>query len=111
MSLKLGATKYMIPINENAFEPETSVGISITQFSTQYCGTCRLQERELLKSSQSFPNIKFFKIDAEECKHLTNDLNIKSVPTLILVKDGKVIDKHNDFHKSEDINKLLQNIV
>jgi thioredoxin 1 len=64
--------------------------IEVKKFSAAWCGPCKvLAIMENVKSK--FDNIKFENIDVDSQFEIASKYSIRSVPTVIVEKDGKEI--------------------
>jgi thioredoxin 1 len=81
----------MITLNDQNFDKETQIGTVIIDFTAEFCGPCKTIIPILNELSEEFKDIKFINIDIEKSSEVTTKFNIRSVPTLILLKDGKEI--------------------
>lgn len=81
-------------INDSNFKEETSQGLVLVDFWAEWCGPCRMVApvlEELSKEYQSKLSIKKLNVDEN---HLSAQMfGVQSIPTMILFKDGKVVDK------------------
>ena len=83
--------------------------VKILDFTGKWCSTCivldRIMESEIIPKYKN--KINFVKIDIEENEDLTKKYDILSVPTLILLEEGKEIwRKSGSISKNEVINEL-----
>lgn len=64
--------------------------IKILDFTAKWCSTCKvldkIMETDIIPRYQG--KVQFIKADAEEDEELTNQYDILSVPTIIILKDG-----------------------
>lgn len=83
--------------------------VKVLDFAGKWCSTCvvldRLLESEVIPKYRN--KVKFVKIDVEENEKVTEQYEILSVPTLILLKNGKEIwRKSGSITKDEVIKEL-----
>ncbi|MDE3840038.1 thiol reductase thioredoxin [Bacillus methanolicus] len=62
-------------------------------FYTPLCGTCQVGGKMLEVVSELLPLIPFGKADLNYMPDLAKELSIESVPCLLLVKDGELMEK------------------
>ena len=64
----------------------------LVDFSAEWCGPCK-QLKPILEQLKSKvgDSAKIIKIDVDKNKSLSDQFQIRSVPTLILFKDGKSV--------------------
>jgi len=78
-----------ITLTEETFEATVlGEGITIIDFWAEWCGPCKMFGPVFEKASEGHPNIKFAKVDTEAEQGLAASLNIQSIPTLMLFRDG-----------------------
>jgi thioredoxin 1 len=67
--------------------------IRVLDFTAKWCSTCHMieamLEKEVIPKYQD--KIEFIKVDVEEDEKTTNQYNILSVPTLIILRDNKEV--------------------
>ena len=77
--------------NEN-FSELISNGVVLVDFFATWCGPCKMLSPILEEISTEQLKMNIIKIDIDENEKLCKQYGIMSVPTLILFKDGKMID-------------------
>ncbi len=65
----------------------------ICDFYTKWCPPCKYIAPFLEEHAKVNPDIKFLKIDSEEFEQLSLDSQIDGLPTFILYKNGKEVDR------------------
>jgi thioredoxin 1 len=69
-------------------------GAAIIDFWAAWCGPCRALSPLLDQAAQEYKGkAKFFKVNIEESSELAGRFGIRSIPTLLFFKDGKVQDQ------------------
>ncbi len=63
----------------------------LVDFWAEWCGPCRMLAPTFEKLAQDFGNdITFAKVDVDELPDLAGRYGVRSIPTLILIREGKV---------------------
>ena len=62
--------------------------VTVKKFSAQWCGPCRALTPVMNEIKGNFSNVKFEEYDIDEYSDVTEEYGVRSVPTVIIVKDG-----------------------
>ncbi len=77
-------------------------------FSAQWCAPCKPFAKAYEKISALFPMIQFLKINIEEQQALANFFEIRSIPHLMIFKEGMVIYSDAGSFSESALNELVQ---
>lgn len=72
---------------------ELDTGISAVKFGATWCAPCKTLGKTLGKVKDEFPNIQFLSVDIDDQPAQAKDYRIRSVPTVILFRDGREINR------------------
>ncbi|MGL4616738.1 MAG: thioredoxin family protein [Mycoplasmoidaceae bacterium] len=94
--------------NSNLDEIENSKDLTILKFSAEWCGPCQMFSPVYVEASNKHSDLLFgeIDIDVEDTKTIVSKYNVNTVPTTILFKDGKEIERfsgYKDISKFEEI--------
>ena len=68
-------------------------GLAIVQFKTEWNGGCQIMAPIYEELSRQYSTkARFFTMDTEEEKPLTEEFRIMELPTILFFKDGELID-------------------
>ncbi|KAI9836603.1 MAG: hypothetical protein M1819_001235 [Sarea resinae] len=56
-----------------------------------WCGPCKVIAPQVIKMSDTYPAVKFYKLDVDEVPAVAADLGIKAMPTFQLFKNGEKV--------------------
>ena len=65
----------------------------IIDFYGAGCGNCKMLESILAQIGTEFPDIKIEKLDVAAETKLVEKYGVSSLPTLVFIKNGKMVDK------------------
>jgi len=60
----------------------------VLKFGATWCGPCKTMEPNIKKMQEEFPDIKFVSVDTDDDQNLAKEHKIKSIPAIVLLKDG-----------------------
>ena len=65
----------------------------LLDFWAPWCGPCRMIAPVIEEIANEVPDIKVGKVNVDEEQELALNFGVMSIPTLIVIKDGKVVQK------------------
>lgn len=101
----------IVELTPETFEEEVlkASGLVMVKFYAEYCADCRAMEPIYKEISKEYKDrIKFTRLHVNGGNPYTAIYSIRKVPTIILFKDGKVIDKIVEPLQKEFINWMEQ---
>jgi thioredoxin 1 len=69
------------------------VKTEVIDFWATWCGPCKLMNPILDEVEKENPNLTITRIDIDSDKEMVEQYNIQSVPTYVILKDGKEVDR------------------
>lgn len=96
-------------ITDKDFSTETDNGLVLIDFWATWCGPCRMQAPILEQLSEEYDEseLKIAKMDVDENPETPASFGIMSIPTLLLKKDGEVIEKLVGVHSKEQLREVI----
>ncbi len=92
--------------NKEVMETEKVV---LLDFWATWCGPCQMIAPILNEVAEECPDITVGKIDVDEEQELAMSFGITSIPTLIVIKNGKAVDKAIGMRAKNQILEMIDN--
>ncbi|ODV79584.1 thioredoxin [Suhomyces tanzawaensis NRRL Y-17324] len=68
-------------------------GLVVVDFFATWCGPCKMIAPFLDKFAAQFTQAKFIKVDVDEVSEVAAEYEISSMPTVLFIKEGKIVQK------------------
>ena len=96
----------MIKYLENEkLEDLTKEGIVLVDFYADWCGPCKMLGRVLEDL-----DLNIVKVNTDNHTELAQKFGVMSIPTVLIYKDGEVVDKFIGFRSKQEINDLINKL-
>jgi thioredoxin 1 len=69
----------------------TAKGTVLVEFGAPWCGPCKSMEKVLDEVAAAAPQAFVLKVDIDKFPGAARDAGVRSVPTMVLYKDGKKV--------------------
>lgn len=98
-----------ININKNNFHDEVmnSDKPVLLDFWAPWCGPCRMVAPIVEEIARERPDIKVGKVNVDEQSELAGQFGVMSIPTLVVMKNGKVVNQAVGARPKNEILKML----
>ena len=91
-------------ITEAGYDEAVKTGKVLVDFWATWCGPCKMQGALIdQKLVPEHPEIEVLKVNVDEEPALAARFGVMSIPTLILYKDGQVVDQLVGLTKPDEI--------
>ena len=99
-----------ININKNNFQNEImdSEKTVLLDFWAPWCAPCRMVVPIIEEITGERPDIKVGKINLDEQPELASKFGIMSIPTLVVMKNGKIVQQVSGVRPKNAILEMLQ---
>ncbi len=65
----------------------------LLDFWAEWCGPCRMVSPVIEEIGREVPNVKVGKVNVDYQPELASQFGVMSIPTLVVMKDGKIVNK------------------
>ncbi len=80
----------------------------LVDFWATWCGPCRMIAPVLEEVAKERPDVTVCKVDVDEERELALEYGVSSIPTLLVFRDGKVVNQSIGAMPKERILAMLQ---
>ena len=98
-------------INKNNFHEEVmnSDKPVLVDFWAPWCGPCRMVVPIVEEIAAEHPEYKIVKVNVDEESELASRFRVVSIPTLVVVKDGQIVEQSVGARPKNQILAMLEN--
>lgn len=99
-----------ITISKSNFQDEVmnSDKPVLIDFWATWCGPCRMLAPIIEEIANEHNDIKVGKVNVDEEAELAEKFDIESIPTLVLIKNGKIVSRSLGYRPKSDIEEMLK---
>ena len=99
----------VIKVNKSNFEELLkSEKTVLIDFYATWCGPCRMVSPIIDEIAEEHPEYLVAKIDVDQEPELAGEFSVFSIPTLVVIKNGEVVNTATGARPKEDILELLE---
>ena len=106
--MQVPTSEKVVVLNVTNFDHQTKQGITLVDFWATWCMPCKVMVPALNDVAEELDGrVKVGKVDVDQNKSLAAKFKVRNIPTIVLLKDGKEI---NRFVGVKDKNFLLKQL-
>src|SRR5699024_1523203 len=95
-------------VPDQTFSAETAEALVLADVWAPWCGACKMIAPVLEEIDDEMGDkVKIVKLDVDENQETAGQYGVMSIPTLLLFKDGKVVDQVVGFQPKEALVDLI----
>ncbi|GEN31464.1 thioredoxin 1 [Cerasibacillus quisquiliarum] len=98
----------ILDVTDQNFAKETSEGLVLADFWAPWCGPCKMIAPVLEDLDKELgEKVQIVKLNVDENQETAAKFGVMSIPTLLLFKDGNVVDQVVGFRPKEALVDLV----
>lgn len=95
-------------INDSSFHDEIAAGTVLVDFWAPWCGPCKMIAPVLEEiDSEIGDKLEIRKLNVDHNLNVTEEFGVMSIPTLMLFRDGHVIETFVGYQPKENLLRLI----
>ena len=100
----------VVKVTKGNFEEEVlkSDKKVLVDFWASWCGPCMMLSPLVDEIASEVSDLKVAKVNVDEEPELSNAFKIVSIPTIVVIKNGEIIDSVVGYRPKEDIEKIIK---
>ena len=97
-------------VNEQNFQTEvlSSAQTVLVDFYADWCGPCKMLSPVVDEISEELSDCKVVKLNVDEAPNLAARYNVMSIPTLMVFRQGKAVDRSVGVQSKQHILNMLK---
>ena len=96
--------------NESDFNIDNDKLVAV-KFWASWCGPCKQMNPSIKKIEEEFPNVKFLSVEIEQVPEIAQRFRIKSLPSILLLKDGQEVKRINGLVLMDRLRKAFRDLT
>jgi len=100
------------PLNQRQLKNVIRSGVALIDFNAPWCAPCRVQKPILDKLANQYHGIvSIMELNVDEHRESAMAFGITSIPTLIIYKDGKEIERFVGLQSQDTLSKAIEDML
>ena len=95
-------------ITEEDFSEVIKNGKVVIDCYAPWCGPCRMLSPIIDELSKEITNYSFYKLNVDNAEEVSRQYGIMSIPTLLIIENGVLIQKLVGFKSKEELLEILK---
>lgn len=98
----------ILDVKDSDFSENTSEGLVLVDFWAPWCGPCKMIAPVLEElDGELSDKVQIVKLNVDDNQETASKFGVMSIPTLLLLKDGNVVDQVVGFQPKEALAELI----
>ncbi|MYV05334.1 MULTISPECIES: thioredoxin [Furfurilactobacillus] len=90
----------------------TTSGLSVLDVWAPWCGPCKMLEPVLSQLEDDYDGkVNFLRLDVDDHQAIAEKYKVMSVPSLVIFKNGKAVEKVSGYYPKEKLSRYLDSKI
>lgn len=99
-------------LNDDNFQSTVDHGVTLVDFYADWCGPCRMIAPIVEALAEDMKDsAQIAKLDIEKAQKTTSDFGVTSIPTIIIFKEGKEVNRLVGIQNKPSLEKAIKNAM
>lgn len=101
---------YITELNEENYDNFTKENLVLVDIWANWCNPCRIISPIIDQVSSDYVGkLSVGKLDADIARDLLTKLGVRNIPTLIIYKNGEIVERNTGMVTKEKVEELINN--
>ena len=101
---------YITELNEQNYDSFVESGLVLVDVKAEWCNPCKVISPIIDQVSSDYVGrLSVGKLDADIARDLLVKLSVRNIPTLLLYKNGEIVERNTGMVTKEKVEELINN--
>ena len=97
-----------VKLNDNNYDEVVSSGLTLVDVFADWCGPCKVISPIIDELSSDYQGqVVFGKLNVDESPEKTTELGIRNIPTILVYKDGQIVERNTGAVSKNQLKELI----
>lgn len=96
-----------VNVTDSNYKEFTSTGVALIDIWAPWCGPCKIIGPIIDALSNEYDNVRIGKLNADENSETPQQLGVRSIPTILIYKDGEIVERHVGGASKDQLKSLI----
>jgi len=97
-----------VKLNDNNYDEVVSSGLTLVDVFADWCGPCKVISPIIDELSSDYQGqVVFGKLNVDEAKDKTTELGVRNIPTILIYKDGQIVERNTGAISKNQLKELI----
>jgi thioredoxin 1 len=97
-----------VKLNDTNYDEVVSSGLTLVDVFADWCGPCKVISPIIDELSSDYQGqVVFGKLNVDEAKDKTTELGVRNIPTILIYKDGQIVERNTGAVSKNQLKELI----